>query len=101
MRLSKRVAGIFLLPLFFVSLFSSCKLTAPSFKTIDNVRFETIGAKGLKLGADITFQNPNPIKCRILDIDINLVLDEKLIGMVGEKSDVVGAYPVHDWRVRL
>lgn len=68
---------------------SSCKLTAPAFKTIDNIRFERINAKGLKLGADAQFHNPNPLKCKLIDVQMNVVLDDKLIGILGQKADVV------------
>ena len=68
---------------------SSCKTTAPSFKTVDNIRFERLDMKGLKLGADAQFHNPNHIKCKIVNIDMSVVLDDKLIGLLGEKADVV------------
>jgi len=75
--------------LLLLGLLSSCKTTAPSFRTIDNIRFEHLGLKGLKLGADAEFHNPNKIKCKIVKIEMNVVLDDKLIGILGEKADVV------------
>jgi len=80
------------LPVIFILacwLLSSCKLTSPSFKTVENIRFESIGKKGLKLGAEAQFHNANPIKCRVIDVDMNVLVDERLIGVLGEKSDVV------------
>jgi len=77
--------------LIFISLslgFSSCKIYAPVFKTIENVRYENLENRGFKLGAEAVFDNPNKVKCTIKDIDINVVLDKKLIGILGEKSDV-------------
>ena len=68
---------------------SSCKITSPSFKNIDNIRFEHLGLKGLKLGADAQFHNPNHIKCKIVDVEMNVLVDERLIGVLGEKADVV------------
>lgn len=88
MRSIQNIAGLCIVAIA-ILLLSGCKLTTPAFKTVDNVRFEKIGAKGLKLGADVTFNNPNRMKCRITDIDVNLVLDDKLIGTLGEKSDVI------------
>jgi hypothetical protein len=70
-------------------IFSSCKLTSPTFKTVDNIKFESIGIKGLKLGAEAQFHNGNPLKCKVVDVDMNVLVDEKLIGVLGEKSDVV------------
>lgn len=68
---------------------SSCKTTAPSFKTINNIRFEHLSLSGLKLGADAQFNNPNRIKCKVVDVQMNVVLDDKLIGILGQKADVV------------
>jgi hypothetical protein len=68
---------------------SSCKTAAPTFRTVDNIRFEHLGLKGLKLGADAEFHNPNRIKCKIVKIEMNVVLDDRLIGILGEKADVV------------
>jgi len=80
--------SIFIFLLLWCAL-SSCKTTAPSFRTIDNIKFEHLGLKGLKLGADAEFHNPNRIKCKIVKIEMNVVLDDKLIGILGEKADVV------------
>lgn len=81
----------FILPFFAVvisALLSSCKIYAPVFKTIENVHYERLEGKGFKLGAEAVFDNPNKIKCTIKDIEVNVVLDKKLIGILGEKSDV-------------
>ena len=72
-----------------LSSFSSCKIYAPVFKTIENVHYENLENRGFKLGAEAVFDNPNKVKCTIKDIDINVVLDKKLIGILGEKTDVV------------
>ncbi|HLP53089.1 MAG TPA: hypothetical protein VK154_19510 [Chitinophagales bacterium] len=69
-------------------LLSSCKIYAPTFKSIDNIHYERLQANGFKLGAEAVFNNPNKIKCTIKDIEINVVLDDKLIGVLGEKTDV-------------
>ncbi len=69
-------------------LLSSCKIYAPVFKTIENVRYERMEARGFKLGAEAVFDNPNKVKCTIKDIEINVILDKKLIGILGEKTDV-------------
>ena len=69
-------------------LLSSCKIYAPVFKTVENVHFEKLESKGFKLGAEVVFDNPNKVKCTIKDIEVNVVLDKKLIGILGEKSDV-------------
>lgn len=69
-------------------LLSSCKIYAPVYKTVENVKYERIGPTGLKMGAEIVFDNPNKVKCTIKDIDVNVLLDQKLVGILGEKADV-------------
>jgi hypothetical protein len=70
-------------------LATGCKLSSPTFRTVDNIRFESIGKKGLKMGADAQFHNANPLKCKVIDVDMNVLVDEKLIGVLGEKADVI------------
>jgi LEA14-like dessication related protein len=55
---------------------------------MENVKYERIDNKGFKLGAEAVFTNPNKLKCTIKDIEVNVVLDKKLIGVLGEKTDV-------------
>ena len=66
-----------------------CKLSSPVFKTVDNIKFESIGTKGLKLGAVSHFINANPLKCKVVDIDMNVQVNDRLIGVLGEKADVI------------
>lgn len=81
--LSTLITGIVL-----CMLMSSCKIYAPVYKTVENVKYERIGPTGIKIGAEIVFDNPNKVKCTIKDIDVNVLLDEKLVGVLGEKSDI-------------
>ncbi len=70
-------------------LFSSCRLTAPSFKNVENLKFERAGTQGLKLGAEAVFYNPNGLKCTVSDIAVDVIVNDKLVGILGEKADVV------------
>ena len=56
---------------------------------VDNIKFEGFGTKGLKLGAEAQFHNGNPIKCKVIDVNMNVLVDERLIGVLGEKADVI------------
>lgn len=67
---------------------SSCKVLPPVYKGMQNPRFERVGLTGIKFGADINFYNPNRMKCRIQDIALDVTLDNKQVGTVGEKCDV-------------
>ena len=40
------------------------------------------------MGCEAVFHNPNKVKATIKDIEINVILDKKLIGILGEKTDV-------------
>jgi LEA14-like dessication related protein len=67
---------------------SSCKVLPPVYKGMQNPKLERVGLTGLKFGAEVTFYNPNGIKCRIRDIALDVALDDKQVGTVGEKCDV-------------
>ena len=68
---------------------SSCKLYAPTFKTVNNLKLERVNTMGIKLGADAVFNNPNPLKFRVKDIAVDVILDNKLIGTLGEKTVIL------------
>lgn len=68
---------------------SSCKLSTPTFKTVNNIKLERINTTGIKLGADAVFNNPNPLKFKIKDIALDVMLDNKLVGTLGEKTDIL------------
>jgi LEA14-like dessication related protein len=67
---------------------SSCKVLPPEYKGIQNPKVERIGLTGLKFGAEVTFYNPNRIKCRIQDVAMEVYIDNKQVGTIGEKADV-------------
>lgn len=68
---------------------SSCKIYAPTFITVDNLHFDKMSGTGIKLGADLVFNNPNRIKVKVTDIAADVVVDKRLIGTIGEKSDIL------------
>lgn len=68
---------------------SSCKIYAPTFKTVENIRFDKMGGSGIKLGADLVFNNPNRIRVKVTDVATDVIVDKKLIGIIGEKSDII------------
>lgn len=67
---------------------SSCKVLPPVYKGMQNPKLERVGLTGLKFGAEVAFYNPNRMKCRIKDIALDVALDNKQVGTVGEKCDV-------------
>jgi len=76
---------------FFILLLSasSCKLSVPTFKTVNNLKLERVNALGVKLGADAVFNNPNPVRVKVKDLSVDVILENKLIGTLGEKQDIV------------
>ncbi|MFN8288324.1 MAG: hypothetical protein U0V74_16325 [Chitinophagales bacterium] len=68
---------------------SSCKIGAPTFQRMENLKFERVDGNGIKLGVDAVFHNPNFIKVKVSDIAVDVVLDKKLIGTLGEKDDII------------
>ena len=68
---------------------SSCKIYSPTCKNVENIRFDKLGGTGIKLGADLVFNNPNRIKVKVTDIAADVMVDKKLVGIIGEKSDIV------------
>lgn len=68
---------------------SSCKVLPPVYKGMQNPKLERVGLTGLKFGSEVNFYNPNGLKCRVQDIALDVTLDNKKVGTVGEKCDVV------------
>ena len=73
-----------------ITLFtSSCKILPPQYKGMANPKLERVGLTGLKFKADVNFYNPNRLKCRIQDVAMQVYLDDKQVGTIGEQADVV------------
>lgn len=85
---------------FITVAFSSCRILPPTFKTINNTRFERVGSIGIKLGADAVFHNPNFVRCKVSDIAVDVIIDKQLVGVLGEKKDIV-IKPKSDFSVPL
>lgn len=82
----KKICSIFFLTSL---LFSSCKMYAPVFKTVDNIKTEGAITNGLNLRADAVFYNPNRMRCRISDMAVDVLVDKKVVGRLGEKGAIV------------
>lgn len=69
--------------------FSSCKIQAPTFKNVQNLKLERAGLTGFKAGGEAVFNNPNFIRLKITDVALDVLIDNKLVGILGEKSDIL------------
>lgn len=68
---------------------SSCKIQAPVFKGVENVKFERVGTTGIKFGSEAVFYNPNRVRCKVSDIALDVLMDSKNVATIGEKADIV------------
>lgn len=68
---------------------SSCRIAAPTFQGVDAFKFERIDGNGIKMGCDVKFHNPNRLRFKVTNIEINVIMDDKLIGTLGEKDDII------------
>lgn len=71
-----------------VSSISSCKIYAPTYERVENFKFERVDQKGFQISADAVFHNPNKLKFKIDDIAMDVLMDNKRIGTLGEKTEV-------------
>ncbi len=69
--------------------FSSCRIAAPTFQRAEAFKFERVDGNGIKMGCDVIFHNPNRLRFKVTNIEINVVMDDKLIGTLGEKDDII------------
>ncbi|MCS6935330.1 MAG: LEA type 2 family protein [Chitinophagales bacterium] len=68
---------------------SSCKLQEPTFKNLQSVKIERLGGAGFKAGGEAVFYNPNRFRVKITDLNIDVNMDNRTIGSIGEKDDVI------------
>ena len=83
--------AVFIVMAILIASISSCKIYLPTFKTVNNLQFERLGTKGLKLGANVVFNNPNRVRCKVSDVAVDVIVNKKLIGTLGEKTDIIVA----------
>lgn len=75
-----RIAFIFLVT---TLTFSACKFEEPvAFKLIDDVKIESIRNGIVTLSAKAVFNNPNEIKGKLKDVDIQVNLDGKTLAQI-------------------
>ncbi len=82
--------NIYLIAVFAVSVvaLSSCRIQAPVFKGMENMKFEKVGIAGINMGTEAVFYNPNPFWCKISDLAIDVKLDQKTVGTLGQKQTI-------------
>lgn len=68
---------------------SSCKIQAPQFVKYENLKYESIGMSGFKLGTEVVFHNPNMLKFKIQNVGLDLYLDNKKMAAINEKREIL------------
>lgn len=84
-----RFIALAFISLLIASSLSSCRIQAPVFKGVEDVKLERVGTAGIKIGSQAVFYNPNRVRCKIKDIAFDVILDKKRIATIGEKSDIM------------
>ncbi|MES2620527.1 MAG: LEA type 2 family protein [Bacteroidota bacterium] len=78
------------IPLLFLSLmFSSCKIYAPTLKSLDKVKVERSGSTGYIVSSEVVIHNPNRGRIVVKGLNLQVVMNNKSIASVGKKEDVI------------
>ena len=93
----KNLLTIFISTIAIIS-FSSCKISVPTFKAVEHLKFERNGLKGISIGADVVIHNPNLVSCKVSDLAVDVMLDKKKVGTLGKKGAVV-IKPLSDFAI--
>jgi LEA14-like dessication related protein len=74
---------------FIAVTFSSCKVLPPVYKGIQQSQLEGVGLSGIRFKAQVAFYNPNRMKCKIRDVAMNIMLDDKQVATIGDSSEII------------
>ena len=67
-----------------VVIFSSCKISSPTYRRVENFRFEREGTIGFTVGADAVFFNPNRVRFSVEGVSAKTLLNDKQVTETGE-----------------
>jgi hypothetical protein len=69
--------------------FSSCKLSAPTLKSLNKVAFVASGSTGFKAGTDAVIHNPNPVRVKIKEMNLVALVNGKPVGTIGKMEPIL------------
>jgi LEA14-like dessication related protein len=75
------------LPLLFclcLATLSSCKISSPAYRRVENFRFEREGTIGFTVAADAVFYNPNRVRFSVEGVSAKTLLNDKQVAEIGE-----------------
>lgn len=70
--------------LIIVFSFTSCRIESPSYRRVENFRFERDGIVGFTVGADAVFYNPNRLRFTVEGVSAKTLLNDKQVAEIGE-----------------
>ena len=79
----------FVIALLLITGLNACKIQAPQFVRYDNLKYESIGMSGFKIGTEVVFHNPNQLKFKIQNVGLDLYLDNKKMAAINEKREIL------------
>ncbi|HRN94586.1 MAG: LEA type 2 family protein [Chitinophagales bacterium] len=66
---------------------SSCKISQPEFRRVENYKINRDGAN-FAIGADLVCYNPNRIKFKIQNLNANIFLNNQKVATLGKETDL-------------
>jgi LEA14-like dessication related protein len=70
-------------------LFSSCKISAPTVKSLEKVNFQRSGSTGFKAGTEAVIHNPNTVRIKLKDMNIVASINGKPIATIGKVEPIL------------
>ncbi len=67
---------------------SSCKVYPPVYKRIDNFQMVRVDKEGFKVYGQVIMYNPNRMHCKLNDMLMNVELNQKHVGTIGQVEPV-------------
>ena len=80
------IAAVILL---IVCSISSCKISAPTLKSLDKVKVERNGSTGYTVGTEAVIHNPNRGKIVVKGLYLDVEMGGKTLASIGKKDDIV------------
>ena len=74
--------------LILVIALSSCKVYPPVYKRIDNFQMVRVDKEGFKVYGQVVMYNPNRMRCKLNDMLMNVELNQKHVGTIGQVEPV-------------
>ena len=81
-------------------LASSCTILPPTYKKVENFKYESLGTAGFKFGTDVVFHNPNKLKFKITHLDMNVIVDGKKIAALNQ-NEMIAVNRKSDFNIPL